>query len=526
MVSRQAISKVNTAVSPPPVTILILNYNSMRHLPDNLASLAQLNYPPDKIEILLADNASTDDSLSWVQTNYPHVRIIQNGRNLGFAAGNNAGIKAATHEWVAILNPDTRVHPDWLRELVRPVLQDPAITAVAAKMLTWDGTAIDFADAALNFMGWGNQPGLGSTQLDAFNTPKPLLFACGGAMLIHRDTFLQLGGFDPDYFAYFEDVDLGWRLALAGHTTQFAPNAIVYHRHHGSWEGVAAAKKWLLSERNTLATIIKNYDDANLARILPAALLLLLQRAYLDVRPDSAIWGLPTRKPLMRYLYFFHSQYLLAKHGRFPEVMHSALQKIQQRIHNPAKPTKATPLPSPTQTTHHHLPATAASRLLAASDLYQQWPHLMTKRQTIQAMRARPDQDIFSLFQSPLLSNFGENDFIYAMTQATTRFKLTNLFLGHNLPPITDETRALSTAVSRQLLHLIHTTSQQSSILPTDFEINKTTPRESYPVPAATVALLAYANYWLWHLPRGPLEKQLHYLQTQLNQWENHFHAK
>lgn len=520
MESVQTISKMDTAVPLPAVTILILNYNSMRHLPDNLASLAQLNYPSEKIEILLADNASTDDSLSWVQQNYPHVRIIQNGRNLGFAAGNNAGIQAATHEWVAILNPDTRVHPDWLRELVKPIQQDSSITAVAAKMLTWDGTAVDFADAALNYIGWGNQPDLGSTNLNAHNTPKPLLFACGGAMLIHRDTFLQLGGFDPDYFAYFEDVDLGWRLALAGHTTQFAPNAIVYHRHHGSWEGVAAAKKWLLSERNTLATLIKNYDDANLARILPAALLLLLQRAYLDVRPDSAMWGLPTRKPPVRYIYRLYSLLSLVQHGRFPELMQLAKQKIKQpaRVPNTAAP--------PPTNGRYALPAIAASRLLAASDLYQQWPHLITKRQTIQAMRTRPDQDVFSLFQSPLLSNFGENEFIYAMTHAAIRFKLTNLFRGRYLPPVTDETRTLSTAVSRQLLRLIHTTSQQSSIPPADFEMNNTTPQENYPVPAATVALLAYANYWLWHLPRGPLEKQLRYLQTQLNQWQNQFHAK
>jgi GT2 family glycosyltransferase len=122
---------------------------------------------------------------------------------------------------------------------------------------------------------------------------RPFLFACGGAMLIRRDLFLEVGGFDPDYFAYFEDVDLGWRLWLLGHRVVYAPRAVVYHRHHGSWQTVNDAKKWLLAERNTLYTIVKNYEDDHLARILPAALLLILQRAFLDIRPDPAYFGLP-----------------------------------------------------------------------------------------------------------------------------------------------------------------------------------------------------------------------------------------
>jgi GT2 family glycosyltransferase len=270
----------------PTVTVVVLNYNSLVHLHDNLDSLMQLDYPPDQVELLLADNASSDGSPEWVTAHYPIVRIVRNSSNLGFAAGNNRGAQAARGEWIAFLNPDTRVAPNWLSELIEPALRDPEVMCVASKMLSWDGATIDFGDAAINFMGWGCQPGYGSPRINEFDQPKELLFACGGALLIKRQVFLQAGGFDPDYYAYYEDVDLGWRLWLLGHKIAFAPHAIVYHRHHGSWDAVSSLKRWVLSERNTLFTIIKNYDDQNLARILPAALLLVMQRAYLDIRPD------------------------------------------------------------------------------------------------------------------------------------------------------------------------------------------------------------------------------------------------
>ena len=217
----------------PSISIIVLNYNSMVHLHDNMESLLRLDYPVNKIEILLVDNASEDESVAWVKANYPIVRIVQNGDNLGYAAGNNAGVLAARNEWIVILNPDMRVEPDWLMELTRPLAADPQLACVASKVLSWDGKTIDFADAAINFMGWGCQPGYGSHRLDEYTEDKLLLFANGGAMLIKRAVFLEAGGFDADYFAYYEDVDLGWRLWLRDYKVGFAAHAVVYHRHHG-----------------------------------------------------------------------------------------------------------------------------------------------------------------------------------------------------------------------------------------------------------------------------------------------------
>ena len=178
----------------PTISVVVLNYNSLAHLQYNLESLQQSDYPRDHLEIVLADNGSTDGSLDWVAAHYPTVRIVRNGANLGFAEGNTVGARAARGEWVAFLNPDTRVKPDWLTELIQLTLHNPDVVCVASRMLTWDGEAIDFADAALNFMGWGCQPGYGSRRLSDFERDKELLFACGGAMLIKRQVFLDAGG--------------------------------------------------------------------------------------------------------------------------------------------------------------------------------------------------------------------------------------------------------------------------------------------------------------------------------------------
>ena len=509
----------------PTVSIIVLNYNSLEHLPTNLASLQNLDYPVDKLQILLVDNLSTDGSMAWAAVHYPAVQQVQNGANLGFAAGNNKGIAVAEGEWVAILNPDVRVEPNWLRELVRPVLQDPAITCVASKMLNWEGTAVDFADAALNFMGWGNQPGLGSQQLTKFNTSKPFIFACGGAMLIRRDTFIEVGGFDPPYFAYFEDVDLGWRLWLLGHKVVYAPQAVVYHRHHGSWDTVSSTKRWLLAERNTLLTICKNYADDHLAVILPGALLLLLQRAFLDVRPDPAQFGLPPSPHAPTPLsYYTHELWQMIRHGRFLELGQRGIAEINRRFRHMARQTIPIIPPEKVWQTPHNgrlaIPPVALSRLLALSDLHEQWAGMWQKRQIVQSARQRTDAEIFPLFQAPLLSNFGDLQFIYAMGQIIAKFGLVKLFGQGGLPPLTPQERELSMAVSQQLLACAVQTLAANQVDAQEFRVGGHNPQATYYLPPENISLLAHANQWLWGLPEGDLVTVLTYLQEQISAWQ------
>ncbi|MFQ5578631.1 MAG: glycosyltransferase family 2 protein, partial [Anaerolineae bacterium] len=269
-----------TTHSLPSVTVIVLNYNTRRHLQTCFESLQQTDYPPGKLQLMLVDNASHDDSLAFMAANFPDVTVVKNSRNLGFAGGNNAGARAARGELVAFLNPDMRVDPGWLAPLVSAVQGRPEVACAAAKILTWDGKHIDFGGSAMNLFGFGYQVGWGDPA-PAHAEPREILAPCGGAMLIDRQVFLQAGGFDEDYFAYYEDTDLGWRLWVLGHKVMYVPQAVVYHIHHGAWGKEADEKRRVLYERNALYSIIKNYEDASLQKILPAALLLFIRRARL-----------------------------------------------------------------------------------------------------------------------------------------------------------------------------------------------------------------------------------------------------
>ena len=500
----------------PFVTVLVLNYNSLRDLPDSLQSLQQLDYPEDRHELLLVDNGSQDESLSWVREHYPQIRIVETSANLGYAGGNNAGVRAAQGEWVAILNPDTRVQPDWLRTLVRPALGGGRVAVVASRMLTWQGDALDFGDAAINFMGWGCQPGYGSQRLEDYLAEKLLLFACGGAMLVHRDQFLDAGGFDEDYFAYFEDVDLGWRLWLLGHQVAYAPQATVFHRHHGGWEEVADAKRWLLAERNALFTIVKNYSAEHLALILPAALLLLFQRAYLDVSPDPALYGwVPASiaQPFGRRYYLGQTAQLLRRR-QFAELVKRAGDELERRWRrcDQAPAAGAEPLARRPVAGAFRVPPLPAARLLAGRQVWQAWDRLQAKRAAVQARRQRTDDEIFPLFQWALRSNFEDTRFIQAMGHVTDCFGLESVFTSaveaewEHVPDEADAIASLSQAVIAKLLSLMDRAFALSGAPEEWFLVGEPQPPETMELSEEAVAVLARMNQILWSLPeRSPL---------------------
>jgi GT2 family glycosyltransferase len=258
----------------PTVTIIVLNYNGRKHLEDCFSSLTKLDYPRDRLELMLVDNASSDGSVEYIKNEYPHVKVVQENENVGFAAGNNAGARAASGQYVVFLNNDMWVEPHFVRGLVEAIQSDPQIVCAGAKILNWDWTRYDFAGGAVHFSGNAFQIGLNQPfRTDAFTDIKPMCFACGGAMLVDRQLFLDIGGFDEDYFIYFEDVDFGWRLWVLGYEVVFAPAAVVNHCHHGTMEAFADFRKQVVYKRNSLYTIIKNYSDENLGRILPAVLM-------------------------------------------------------------------------------------------------------------------------------------------------------------------------------------------------------------------------------------------------------------
>lgn len=269
--------------SSPSAAVLVLNYNGIDHLRTCLPTLERMDYT--NAQLVVVDNGSRDGSADFVRSHHPAVRVIELGRNRGFTGAYNAAIAAVSAEWVALLNNDTRVDPAWLTELVAAAERHHA-AAVAAAIVDWDGSRVDFVGGLPTFIGHSWQIDYGQPVGREY-PERQILFGCGGAVMVRRDVFLESGGFDDEYFIYFEDVDLGWRLTLMGHPTVFAPKAVTYHRLHGTTRGWAQAMKLRLYERNALATVFKNYGQDALARVLPAAVALTLQRNLVPADLDG-----------------------------------------------------------------------------------------------------------------------------------------------------------------------------------------------------------------------------------------------
>lgn len=280
-------------MSSPRVAIIIINWNGRQHLAACLPSLAGQSYRD--FEIILVDNGSTDDSLAWVRSHFPQIRILENPSNQGFAAPNNQAIRASQGEFVVLLNNDTVADPAWLATLVAVADHDPAIGMVASKMLLAErpGT-IDSAGIALDRSGlaWGiaaGQPDLPAppgTVVDVFG-------ASGGAALYRRSMLDEIGLFDEEFFAYLEDVDLAWRAQWAGWRAVYAADAVVYHHHSATSNRVPHFKSRLLG-RNKLWLLAKNYPFPQLLWYLPLIAsyeLMSLARTAYEGRLSSALAG-------------------------------------------------------------------------------------------------------------------------------------------------------------------------------------------------------------------------------------------
>src|SRR3972149_10077140 len=174
----------------PQITISIVNLNGKNYLGPCLDSIKEMEYPMDRIEIIVVDNGSTDGSAEFIKKNYPDIKIIKNSKNMGFAYANNQAAKNAAGQYLAFLNNDTRVDRNWLIELLKPIYNNSTVVASGSKVLSIDGKTLDFAGSMINFEGKGFQIDYGvSTDKDKHKEYRYLLFINGGAMLINRQAF-------------------------------------------------------------------------------------------------------------------------------------------------------------------------------------------------------------------------------------------------------------------------------------------------------------------------------------------------
>jgi len=305
--------------------IVILNWNGLQHLHDFLPILIE-NTPVDLAEIIVADNSSSDESLVWLKETWPQIRIIEFDKNLGFAGGYNKAIEQIQHELIVILNSDIKVSPDWLAPLLKH-FDDPQVGAVMPKILSYaNPEQFEYAGASGGFIDKFGYPFCRGrmfnhieTDLQQYNEVRPVFWTTGACMVIRRASFMDAGGFDSDFFAHMEEIDLCWRMQNRGQKLLVEPDSAVYHVGGGTLPNENPYKIYL-NFRNNLYVLLKNLPSGMLVRIL-------FIRFVLD--GIAALQFLATGKPRF-------SLAVLKAHSTFYSNFRKTLNKRQgKQIQNP-----------------------------------------------------------------------------------------------------------------------------------------------------------------------------------------------
>ena len=256
--------------STPDVSIVIVSWNGREHLDACLAAVAAQRSV--SAETILVDNGSTDGTVQHVRTRYPWVRLVPLAENRGFAAGTNAGVRESHGRYVALLNNDTVPDPEWLRALLDSVDKSgPFVLVTSLIVYMHDPQRIDSAGDGLLRAGGAFKRHHGE-RVDAAMEPVEVFGICGAASLMPRRVFDELRGFDEDFFASHEDVDLSYRARLLGYRCRYVPGAVVLHRGSATI-GRASAFAVFHGQRNLEWVFIKNTPGGLLLRSLPAHLL-------------------------------------------------------------------------------------------------------------------------------------------------------------------------------------------------------------------------------------------------------------
>lgn len=257
----------------PFVSIVILNYNGVKYLQSFLPSVLATQY--ENFEVVVADNGSTDDSIIFLQNHFPKVKIITSPSNEGFAGGYNWALKLVDADFFVLLNSDVEVTPNWLNPMVDLFLSNENIAACQPKLLSQkEPVFFEYAGAA---GGWIDSLGYPFSRGRVFDycerdnlqyeDSAPIFWATGASMMIRSTVFHEMNGFDTNFFAHQEEIDLCWRLQLAGYKIYACPSSTVYHVGAGTLP--RGGRKVYLNFRNNLVMLCKNLPYAELVWKLP-----------------------------------------------------------------------------------------------------------------------------------------------------------------------------------------------------------------------------------------------------------------
>lgn len=278
----------------PLVSVIIPHFNGREILRNCLEALKKTEY--QNKEVIIVNNASTDGSVDDIHHFFPGARVVNNEKNLGYAGGCNSGLANASGKYVLFLNNDTVFGREWLSILVEACEKDEKIAACQPKILSQtDREMFDYAGAAgglIDVLGYPFARGRLFFTLEKdekqYDADGNIFWASGTATLIRKSVLDEAGTFDEDFFAHMEEIDLNWRMHLAGYRVVAVPEAIVYH-NAGSTLKPDSPEKIYLNHRNSLVMILKNYELKNLLWIIPVRVSLeLLTLVYALLKLDFA----------------------------------------------------------------------------------------------------------------------------------------------------------------------------------------------------------------------------------------------
>lgn len=255
----------------PTITVCIIAYNSGPTLRTCLERLAAQTF--QDFETLVINNASPDPGDAAIAQEFPFVQLIENNENRGFAGAGNQGARLARGQWYVLLNPDAFAEPNWLEELAQAAKRYPGLLSFTSRQLMDEDPGL--LDGLGDVMsGYGIPYRGGYLSRDPGDTPEGEVFSpCGAAMMIDRQLFLALGGFDEFFFCYSEDVDLGYRLQLAGEPTLLVPSAVIRHVGSASTGGRKSEFAVFHGTRNRFYVVYKDTPAILLPIVLPLHLI-------------------------------------------------------------------------------------------------------------------------------------------------------------------------------------------------------------------------------------------------------------
>ncbi len=283
----------------PRLTVVIPNYNGRELLEVMLSSLGAQTFR--SFSTVVVDDCSTDDSVSYLHEQWPAIEVIALPRNGGVTAAMNVALHAAEGELIGLFNNDTELAPQCLAELVSALERHPEAGSATPKMLDFlDRSVLDGAGDQLSWRGGGKRRGHGQRDVGQFDEPGEVFAACGGAALYRREALESVGELDEAYFAYYEDLDWGFRAQLAGFRCRYVPSAVLYH--HGSatlGRGMTEFNSYQLW-RNPIWLIVKCFPAGSLVRHAPDLLRGQLGNLYVAVRLGKLrVWGRAMRDALL-----------------------------------------------------------------------------------------------------------------------------------------------------------------------------------------------------------------------------------